>query len=535
MSSLFVSMVLIPPLIKSAGRFQIIDQPGGRKLHPVPVARVGGIAFAIAAMISILIWNPKDPMVVSYLIGSLIILICGVWDDWVTLDFKIKFLAQTAAALVVVLFGHVRLNTFPFMDGIVLPDWLAIPFTIIALLGITNAINLSDGLDGLAGGLCLLSFGGLSYLAYLGKDPSVLGMVISVLGGVFGFMRFNTYPARVFMGDGGSQFLGFTMGALAFILTDPSRGPYSPTIGLLLVGLPLLDTLCVMIQRVRKGSSPFIADRNHLHHKLLAAGFFHHEAVIIIYSFQIVMVTLACLLRWQDDGTVLIFYGVISLLVFSLFFLMGRGYLVWRRDRNRSGSLALLNRIQSSRWLTEAPIQLLELFLPLFVMVIVFVPRKIPFDFGNLSLGLLILSLAGFFIFQKANLFWIRLAFYVGGAFGIYLCEETLFNAGWPGRLFFNLFFILLAGVVVAAIWTNKGEPFQTTPLDYLIALIVLIVPLVMKLQVGGIALGELVAKMIILFYAYELLLSRFARHLKFIGSISFWILLMFGLRAWAF
>lgn len=535
--SLFICMALIPPLMKSAGRFQVLDLPAGRKMHHAPVARVGGIAFAVGTFAAVLLWIPKDEAVFSYLIGAAVIFLAGVWDDRANLDFRVKFLAQSAAVAIVVGYGGIRLNSLPFLEGALLPVWLAAPLTGFVLLGVTNAINLSDGLDGLAGGISLLTFGGLACLAFLAGDGVVLVIAVSVMGGILGFLRFNTYPARVFMGDGGSQFLGFSAGVSVLLLTDPLRGPYNPALGLLVVGLPVLDTLSVMGQRWREGRSLFRADKNHLHHKLLGAGLFHHEAVLTIYALQAVMVSLAYLLRWQTDGVVLAVYGAISAGVLALFFMTGDRR--WRRpDREHSLSVLTMRRIRSSPWLTERPIQLLGLGIPLFLILSVFVPKEVPGDFGSLALGLFALLLAGLVLFRNAAPFLVRVGLYIGGAFVLYLCEQTP-PSGWPIQMLLNLFFVFLGFLVVFAVQLNREKPFQTTPLDYLVLFAALVVPNLLKMQLGGMALGLLAGKLIVLFFAYELLLTGRAdaggpgaRRLIHLGVAALWTLLGLGIRA---
>ena len=153
------------------------------------------------------------------------------------------------------------------------------------LVGITNAINLSDGLDGLAGGVTFLSLAAIAVLTYIAVDAGfMLLATMSIMGSILGFLRFNTFPARIFMGDGGSQFLGFSAGVLAILLTQSSNTALSPALPLLILGLPILDTLMVMGERIYEGRSPFVADRKHIHHRLLALGFHHYEAVVTIYA-----------------------------------------------------------------------------------------------------------------------------------------------------------------------------------------------------------------------------------------------------------
>jgi UDP-GlcNAc:undecaprenyl-phosphate GlcNAc-1-phosphate transferase len=206
----------------------------------------------------------------------------GVWDDRADLSYRMKLLGQTLAAFIVVLLGEVRFDTVPFLVDVQLPLWVSVVVTIVFLVGVSNAVNLTDGLDGLAGGLSFLTLSGIAYLAYLSNDLMVLSLTVPFLGALLGFLRYNTYPARIFMGDAGSQLLGFIMGVLAILLTNSSRGPFSVSLTLFLLGLPFLDTLGVTGQRVAEGRSPFIGDRAHIHHKLLRVGLTHYEAVTAI-------------------------------------------------------------------------------------------------------------------------------------------------------------------------------------------------------------------------------------------------------------
>ena len=543
-TALAVSMLLIPLLMRWADRLRIVDQPGDRKVHATPVPRIGGIAFAVGVWTTLLLWSTKGEAVVAYLAASGIILAFGVWDDRFGLGYRVKFLGQLLAAAVAVGYGGVSLHVLPFTENVGLSPWLAMPLTILLLVGITNAVNLSDGLDGLAGGLCLLTFGGMAYLASLSGDQAILILTIAMLGGLLGFLRFNTYPATIFMGDAGSQFLGLTAGFSALLLTNASEGSYTPVLALLMIGLPLLDTLGVIIQRVLKGRSPFLPDRNHIHHKLLTAGFFHHEAVLIIYTLQAMMIGLALLLQWQSDHIVLAVYSLIALPVLSLFWWASR--VKWRRsDRDQSFSVATMRRLIGfkNRWATEVPVQLLGLGVFLFLALGVFVPRRIPADFGVMAISLFGLLLLGALLFRRATLWLIRLGLYVGGAFMIYLGDQwtggtagatgAMGQTGLPIHEMLNLFFGLMAVLVVASIRFDRSRQFQVTPLDYLMVLLVVTVPNLPEIQVGGLHLGGLAAKIIVLFFAFELILSRMSERATQYGLVSLWVFLALGVRAW--
>ena len=318
MGSLIICMALIPALTASAWRLQFVDVPRERHAHDAPIAKVGGIAFAVATIAAVLLWAPKDQLILASLLGGAIILLFGVWDDRVGLDYRMKFVGQIAAAAVVIGFAGVRL-TVPFMDEMSLPAWVAVPLTMVVILGMTNAVNLADGLDGLAGGLSLISFAGIAYLAYQANEPLLVLLMVSVLGGLLGFLRFNTYPAKIFMGDAGSQFLGLYLAVAAILLTDSTRTAYGPLLALFIWGVPLLDTIGVMGQRLFEGRSPFVGDRNHIHHKLLARGMTHGQAVTLIYLAHGVMVSCAYLLRWQSDVVLMGVYLLCAAAILSMF------------------------------------------------------------------------------------------------------------------------------------------------------------------------------------------------------------------------
>jgi UDP-GlcNAc:undecaprenyl-phosphate GlcNAc-1-phosphate transferase len=531
--SLAVSMALIPALAASAGRLHILDFPGERKLHGTPIARVGGIAFAVGALAATLLWGPKDAVVLSSLAGGLVLLVFGVWDDRAGLSYRMKFLGQIIAAAIVVWCGEVRLTSLPLLSDS-LPEWISIPVTVVALVGVTNAINLADGLDGLAGGLSLLSLGAIGYLAFLSGDLTVGLMVVSMLGGLLGFLRFNTHPARVFMGDAGSQFLGFYLGIAALLVTDAARGPYGSSLALLLLGLPVLDTIAVMSQRLAEGRSPFQADQNHVHHRLLAVGFRHSEAVVLIYTVQAAMVTLACTLRWQSDAVVLVVFGCFASLVWTFFILAGseRLHISRTADLDRLGA-AVLQRLRASRWGTDAPVRFLAASVPLFLALSIFLPRVVPPDVGYSAAGLFLVLLAALAAFPQRGSFLVRCAAYVGTTFALYLAEQAPVRASWPLSEALNVFFALTAVLVVLTIRFSREQRFQTTPLDYLMVILALVIPALPEIRIGEIEVGRLTAKLIVLFFSYEVLLDAVPKMRARLGALSLWVLLALGLRSW--
>lgn len=531
MGSLIICMALIPALSASAWRLQFIDLPRDRHAHREPIAKVGGIAFAVATFIAVLVWAPKDPLILTSLLGGAVIVAFGVWDDRTGLNYRMKFAGQVLAAAVVIGLAGVRLSSLPFVDDVLLPAWLAVPLTMIVIVGVTNAVNLSDGLDGLAGGLSLISFAGIAYLAYQADEPLLVLLMVSVLGGLLGFLRFNTYPARIFMGDAGSQFLGHYLAVAAILLTDAARTAYSPLLALFIWGIPLLDTAGVMGQRLWERRSPFVGDRNHVHHKLLAVGLTHGQAVTVIYVLHGLMVSCAYLLRWQSDVVLIGVYLLFAAGVFGLFVRLPQTAGVSpvapapaRQDGRR------LPAIHGA--ISEWPLTLLYLAIPVYLVVSIAIPREIPSDAGLIAGGLAI-AVLGSLVLQRATPWMVRAALYVGSTCLMYYGDVfprtaatdllTPVNAG-------------VAGLAVLVLLTLRGageDRFQTTPLDYLIVLLAGALPFLPEMTVGGVPVGSLTAKLIVLFFAFELLLHMRSSAVTRLGLVSLAMLCGILLRAW--
>ena len=316
--ALFITIVSIPMFKSVAVRAHILDIPNERKVHSTPIPKGGGLAMAFAFCVAILYGLTLDRFIGSVIIGSIILVAVGVIDDRYVIGYKPKFLSQIAAALVVIIYGGVEINSLGMLlpADVYMPLGVSLPLTLLVIVGVTNAINLADGLDGLAGGITLIIFLCLVVLAYQTGDNTIVIMCLAMLGALFGFLSFNTYPASVFMGDSGSQLLGYVSIVLALKLTQ-ANALLCPVLPLLIIGFPIIDTCIVMFERIKAGRSPFVADNNHFHHKLLSLGLFHTEAVFIIYLLQTIFVASAYIFRFSSDWFVLglyfIFLGIIIL------------------------------------------------------------------------------------------------------------------------------------------------------------------------------------------------------------------------------
>src|SRR3984893_14506336 len=303
--AMVVTMAWLPVLARLATRWSILDQPGARKVHSVPIPRVGGLAMALGVFIAAFLAIDLQPEDRWFLAAAAVLVIFGALDDRFDLHYRVKLAGQLLAAGIVVVVGDVQIHTITLDDRIWLPGWVSLPLTMFFLVGITNAVNLADGFDGLAGGTTFLCLCAVALLSSVGDQSGGTALALAFAGAVLGFLRFNTYPASVFMGDAGSQLLGFAVGVLSLRATQIGDSAVSAATPILLLALPILDTLSVMVQRISEGRSPFDADKNHIHHKLLALGFDHHEAVMVIYTIQANLFVMAYWLRYESDFTIL--------------------------------------------------------------------------------------------------------------------------------------------------------------------------------------------------------------------------------------
>jgi UDP-GlcNAc:undecaprenyl-phosphate GlcNAc-1-phosphate transferase len=531
MGSLIICMALIPALTASAWRMQFVDVPRERHSHDAPIAKVGGIAFAVATFTAVLLWAPKDQLILSSVLGGAVIVLFGMWDDRIGLNHRMKFIGQVLAAAIVIGLAGVRLTAVPFVDDMLLPGWVAIPLTLVVIVGVTNAVNLADGLDGLAGGLSLISFAGIAYLAYQANEPLLVLLMVSVLGGLLGFLRFNTYPAKIFMGDAGSQFLGHYLAVAAILLTDSTRTVYSPLLALFIWGVPLLDTIGVMGQRLLEGRSPFVGDRNHIHHKLLARGLTHGQAVTVIYLAHGVMVSCAYVLRWQSDVVLLVVYLLCAAAILSMFV---------RWPHWASSVIApteALRSVQAGSQPSQLPIgewaiKALQLVVPVYLIASVAMPKEIPSDAGMIAAGLLV-AVVGSMVAGRWTAWVVRASLYIGSTCLMYYSEVSPRLSGTDVITPLNIGFVLLAGLVVLTIRFAGEDRFQTTPLDYLIVLLAAVMPFLPDMTVGEVPVSLLAAKLIVLFFSFELLLHIYSSAATRLGWVSAWMLGGLVLRAW--
>jgi UDP-GlcNAc:undecaprenyl-phosphate/decaprenyl-phosphate GlcNAc-1-phosphate transferase len=512
--ALTVTAALIPVLVHWAPTIGLTDAPGPRKVHSIPVPRVGGLAMAVGLLLPTLITVELTPSIRGLLLGLVVLLVFGLWDDRVTLGYRTKFAGQVLAAGLCMIVGNVHVGTLMIGSVIVLPQAVSIFITFVFLIGITNAVNLADGLDGLAGGLVLLCLCAIALFAAMSGNGTVAETALIEAGAVLGFLRFNTHPARIFMGDSGSQMLGFSVGALALLATQGEASPLSAALPLLLLGIPIMDTLTVMLTRIRAGRSPFSADSNHLHHRLLALGFAHREAVLLIYLMQVALVLLAYFLRFESDSEVLIAFCVFAAVVVGL--LRRANQVGWRlKYLGESGGIRrYINGFTPAARIPTLALGVMTTCLVLYATTVLASSRHVGADLGLMCLGMLIVLLLLTSWKAQRSLQWFeRTATYISVVLLVYL-DQTIPN---KPPLLTTLSWTCVGITGAAALvrfWLSPTRRFELTTLD----LIVLFIALVLPNLPGSIALpADLpggIAKAVILLYVVEMLLTIDLKHL---------------------
>lgn len=317
--ALLLAVGITPAVKRFAMKVGAVDAPNQRKVHTRIMPRLGGLAIFLAFVAALLVTLPLTPdekshVIWGMLLGGLIVTIVGALDDRYDLSPKLKLLGQIVAASVVVSFGvKVDFVTLPFGDGTQM-GWLSIPITIFWIVGVTNAINLIDGLDGLAAGVSAIATGTIFVLALMMGNVTVALLAAALLGSILGFLFFNFHPAKIFMGDSGALFLGFSLATLS-VLGFKQATLVSFVVPIFILGVPLSDTFFAIVRRMLNKTPISAADKNHLHHCLLALGLSHRNSVLVIYGIAAMFATSAVLLSTVAQWVALIVIAVTLLIL----------------------------------------------------------------------------------------------------------------------------------------------------------------------------------------------------------------------------
>ncbi|MDD4599824.1 MAG: MraY family glycosyltransferase [Negativicutes bacterium] len=281
--ALVVAYIATPQVISLATKAGAMDAPDDRKVHTKPIPRMGGLAIYAGFVLAVLASMHVNREIFGLLAGGTFILIIGIIDDMVQLSAKVKLLGQIAAAAVLVFFDiRIEWLTNPFGDMIYV-EYLSIPLTILWVVGLTNTVNLIDGLDGLAAGVSTIASITILLVALQQNFWSVAILSAALAGSALGFLQHNFNPAKIFMGDTGSMFLGYMLAAVSVIGTVKSAATIALIVPIVALGLPIMDTAFAIIRRYMSGQPIFKPDKGHLHHRLLEMGLTQKQAVLLMY------------------------------------------------------------------------------------------------------------------------------------------------------------------------------------------------------------------------------------------------------------
>lgn len=537
-TSLMTSVILIPPISRLSVRVGGMDAPDERKVHDNEIPRLGGIAIFCAFLFSVLFFIDIDHQLKGFMAGAVVIFLTGLADDLTGLSPSNKFVGEILAAYVAVISGGLTLSTIgnPLGLGEIHLGYLAIPFTVFAVVGVMNAINLIDGLDGLAGGTSAVACLAFGILAWKTGNYTLLALLVALLGAIIGFLHYNTYPARIFMGDSGSLFLGYCMGFFSILLLNQAGGYVSPVAPLMILGVPILDTLVVMGGRLMRGKSISSPDKTHIHHRLLKLGVGHRFSVLFIYGLAYVLAFTTILLRRANDSiqfsVLLAFCVVLYALLKGLAKLESSPvFSTWKNNQSFLQTETYRSIVNYSHYLLVVIKYLLLLVLALVIFISPNYPVPLVWACGLLVLGIPLIWMIGGISGNSL----LKLAIYCSGLISIFIIENyggqnTL--AGLDILLLSHVLFALLFGAVgIKVVLRNRAGQLITSPFEYLILFVVVAVPLLPRNFTAEYHLMIVAAKSVVMFVAYKLVLMRQIRSNRKILVATFLSLLALVVR----
>ena len=321
LTTLISSLILVPIVKKVAHHIGAIDYPNERKVHKKPIPRLGGLAIFLSFLIGYMCFGQITTQMISILIGSFVIIILGICDDIKPVPARYKFLVQTIAACIVVFYGHIYIDMISIFGLVIEFGSWGYPLAVFLIVSIINAINLIDGLDGLAAGTSSIFFLTISVIAFYLDRLNGLDVILCVivLGATLGFLVYNFNPASIFMGDTGSMFLGFMISVTA-LLGYKGATVTSLIIPILILFLPILDTILAIFRRLLKGENIGAPDKEHLHHQLLKLNKSTKKTVLIMYAFNLLCASISILYALGDNKLAILLYSILLIITLVLIF-----------------------------------------------------------------------------------------------------------------------------------------------------------------------------------------------------------------------
>ena len=319
-----ISLFLTPIVKRISLATGICDEPDHRKIHPEPIQSIGGVAIYLSFVLAILFMSKIDRMFQGILCGGTILVIIGLIDDIRGVNPYVKLIGQILAASVTVAFGiNIEFITNPF-GGLVFLGILSVPITILWIVGIINAVNLIDGMDGLAAGVSSISAMTLFIVAVITNEWNSALIAIALMGSALGFLRYNFNPAKIFMGDTGSMFLGYMLATASIAGVLKSATTVALAVPILALGIPIYDTGTSIYRRIKQGKHIFTPDNGHLHHRLMMNGLSHKNVVLTIYYANILLGVCALIISLVNGITAIQVLLLIIILIITAIFVLKR-------------------------------------------------------------------------------------------------------------------------------------------------------------------------------------------------------------------
>jgi UDP-GlcNAc:undecaprenyl-phosphate GlcNAc-1-phosphate transferase len=353
-----------------------------------------------------------------------------------------------------------------------------------------------------------------------------------MVGAIFGLLRYNTHPATVFMGDAGSQLLGFVVITLSLALTRESSQT-SIVLTLFMIGIPIIDTLCVTAQRIIKGRSPFVADKNHIHHKLMRLGLYHSESVLTIYLLHAILVCLGFIFRFSSPWFLMVIYVFYAGLIIATIFIAERkGLKIKRSDFIDKVVKGYLRKLREENAIIKLSFKAVEIGFIFLLLYSCFLPRHIHIYFSLCSMAMLAVILLTWQLRKNWTASIIEISIFLMIPFLVYLSEKDvvyLMNTTLVKAYAFS-FGVLIVFVLITLKFTRR-KGFTTTPMDFLILFVALVVPYLPDERIRDWQMGLVAAKIVVLFFTYEVLKGELRMEIKKLGVAGIVALMIISLR----
>ncbi|MCB1043898.1 MAG: undecaprenyl/decaprenyl-phosphate alpha-N-acetylglucosaminyl 1-phosphate transferase [Acidobacteria bacterium] len=511
-TALVTTLLLVPPVKQLAQVAGVLDEPNERKVHQNVVPRLGGLAIFFGVLVTFAIYFSDLQKFKGIFTGMVIIVIVGLIDDTLGLQPRLKLLGQIVAALAAIVVSDINID---FLGGVLGSHLdlglLSVPLTLFWIVGITNAINLSDGLDGLASGISLIAFACFGFLAYQRDDMVLFAVCLALIGSILGFLKYNTHPAEIFMGDTGSLFLGYSLGTLSLVGNFKSLTTVTLITPVLVLLVPITDTLWAIIRRLKEGRSPFSADKMHFHHRLMSYGMNHTESVSVIYFISAVLSI--CTVALANSSSLK--YFLIPTLVLSIVLTLGQigGFVdLTGPAKKATQTLDRMLSLKLQNLMANASLMLIQigavLYITAFALGLPWVPpNMLLISTFTIMLVLYLLITRS----ENGESFLIFTLFFLA-AMVVVVTEHLLRRHhdffGLPFQSIDTLvFWILVVGVFGKIVFRKSKELVLTTPLEFFIFLMLVamaFVPKEIQLEFG---LVRIILRSLILFLAFKIIL----------------------------